>query len=80
MDSRATFFSHSASIYDDSQIDWEYSMEFPSVVETNTGAQKQSCPNSPSITASGITGRPLSTSAQGGPLRSSYASVTGKQT
>jgi hypothetical protein len=76
MDSRATFFTHSASIYEDSQIDWEYSMEFPSVVETNNSAQKQSHPNSPSIT-SGITGMSLSTSAQGGP---SYASITAKQT
>jgi hypothetical protein len=76
MDSRATFFTHSASIYEDSQIDWEYSMEFPSVVETNNSVQMQSCPNSPSIT-SGITGTSPSTSAQGGP---SYASVTARQT
>jgi hypothetical protein len=77
MDSRATFFTHSASIYKDSQIDWEYIMEFPSMFETNNSAQKQSHPNSPSITL-GITGKSLSsTSAQGGP---SYASATAKQT
>jgi hypothetical protein len=51
-------------------------MEFPSVVETNNGSQKESRPSSPSIT-SGITGMSLSTSAQGGP---SYASVTAQQT
>jgi hypothetical protein len=77
MDSRTTFFTHFlASIYKDSQIDWEYSMEFPSVVETNNGAQKQSRPSSPSIT-SGITGMSPSTSALGVP---SYASVTPQQT
>jgi hypothetical protein len=76
MDSRTTFFTHSASIFEDSQIDWEYSMEFPSVVETNNSAQKQSRPTSPSIT-SGITGTSPSTWAQGGP---SYASVTAQQT
>jgi hypothetical protein len=76
MDSRATFFTHSASIYEDNQIDWEYRMGFPSVVETNNSAQKQSHPNPPSI-ISGITGMSISTSAQGGP---SYASVTAKQT
>jgi hypothetical protein len=76
MDSRTTFFTHSASIFEDSQIDWEYSMEFPSVVETNISAQKQRRPNSPSIT-SGITGTSPSILAQGGP---SYASVTARQT
>jgi hypothetical protein len=78
MHSRATFFTHSpASINEDSQIDWKYSMEVPSVVETNTSAHKQSRPNSPSIT-SGITGMSsLSSSAQGGP---SYASVTARHT
>jgi hypothetical protein len=76
MDSRTAFFTHLASIYENSQIDWEYIMEFPSVVETNKGAQKESRPSSPSIT-SGITGMLLSTSAQGGP---SYASVTAQQT
>jgi hypothetical protein len=75
MDSRMTFFTHSASIYENSQMDWEYNMEFPSVVETNNGAQKESRPSSPSVT-SGITGMLLSTSAQGGP---SYASVTANQ-
>jgi hypothetical protein len=45
MDSRATSFTYSASIYEDSQIDWEYRMEFPSVVETNNSAQTQSRPS-----------------------------------
>jgi hypothetical protein len=75
MDSRATFFIHSASINEDSQIDWEYSMDFPSLVETNISAQQQGCPTSPSIT-SGITGMSPSISAQVGP---SYASVTARQ-
>jgi hypothetical protein len=75
MDS-TTFFTHSASIFEDSQIDWEYSMQFPSVVETNTSTQKQSRPNSPSIT-SGITRTSPSTLAPGDP---SYASVTARQT
>jgi hypothetical protein len=60
MDSRTTFFTHLASIFEDSQINWEYSMEFPSVVETNISAQKQSCPTSPSIT-SGIAGTKFAT-------------------
>jgi hypothetical protein len=42
MDSRNTFFTRSASVFDAGQIDWEYSMDFPSVVETNISAQKQS--------------------------------------
>jgi hypothetical protein len=71
MDSRNTFFTHSASVFDASQIDWEYSMDFPSVVETNVSAQKQSCPSSPPIT-SGITGTSPSTLARRSP---SYASV-----
>jgi hypothetical protein len=50
-------------------------MEFPSVVEANTSAQKQSRPSSPSIT-SGITGTSSSTLAPGGP---SYASVVARQ-
>jgi hypothetical protein len=75
MDSRTTFFTHSASIFKDSQIDWEYSMEFPSVVETNISAQKQGHPTSPSVT-SGITGTSPSISAQVSP---SYASVTARQ-
>jgi hypothetical protein len=76
MDSRTTFFTHSASIFEDSQIDWEYSMEFLSLVETNISTQKQSRPTSPSIT-SGITGTSPSILTQGGP---SYASVTARQT
>jgi ribosomal protein L29 len=76
MDSRNTFFTHSASVYDASQIDWEYSMDFPSVVETNISAQNQSRPNSPSIT-SAITGTSPSTLAPGGP---SYASVAARPT
>jgi hypothetical protein len=76
MDRRTTFFTHSASIFEDSQIDWEYSMEFPSVVETNISAQKESRPTSPSITL-GITATPPSISTQRGP---SYASVTAQQT
>jgi hypothetical protein len=75
LDSRDTFFTHSASIFESNQIDWDYSKEFPSVVETETAVQKQSRPSSPSVT-SGITGMSLSTSAQGGP---SYASVTAQQ-
>jgi hypothetical protein len=75
LDSRDTFFTHSASIYESNQIDWDCSIEFPSVVETETAVQKQSRPNSPSVT-SGITGMSLSTSAQGGP---SYASVAAQQ-
>jgi hypothetical protein len=74
--SRATFFTHSASIFESNQIDWDYSIECPSVVETDNAMQKQSRPSSPSVT-SGITGMSLSTSAPGGP---SYASVTAKQT
>jgi hypothetical protein len=70
MDSRTTFFTHLASIFEDSQIDWEYSMEFPSVVDTNISVQKQSCPTSPSITSPSIL-------AQVGP---SYASLTARQT
>jgi hypothetical protein len=66
-----------ASIFEASQIDWEYSMDCPSVAETNNNAHKQSHPNSPSI-KSGITGMSLSTSAQVVP--SSSASVTAKQT
>jgi hypothetical protein len=77
MDSRNTFFTHSASVYDASQIDWEYSMDFPSVlVETNISAQKQSRPSSPSIT-SGITCTSPSTLALGSP---SYASVAARPT
>jgi hypothetical protein len=76
MDSRTTFFTHSASIFKTSQIDWEYSMDFPSVVETNVSAQKQSRPSSPSIT-SGITGTSPSTLALGSP---SYASVAAHST
>jgi hypothetical protein len=76
MDSRNTFFTHSASVYDASQIDWEYSMDFPSVVETNISAQKQSGPSSPSI-ASAITGTSPSTLALGSP---SYASVVARPT
>jgi hypothetical protein len=72
LDSRDTFFTHSASIFESNQIDWDYSIEFPSVVETKTAVQKESRPGSPSVT-SGITGMLLSTPAQGGP---SYASVT----
>jgi hypothetical protein len=75
-DSRNTFFTHSASVYDASQIDWEYSMDFPSVVETNISAQKQSRPSSPSVT-SGITGTSPSTLALGSP---SYASVAARPT
>jgi hypothetical protein len=75
MDSRNTLFTHSASIFDASQIDWEYSIEFPSVVEMNTGASTQSCPTSPSI-MSGITGTSPSTLAPGVP---SYASVAARQ-
>jgi hypothetical protein len=76
MDSRNTFFTHSASVFDAGQIDWECTMEFPSVVETNTSAQNQSRPNSPSIT-SAITGTSPSTLAPGGP---SYASVAAQST
>jgi hypothetical protein len=76
MDSRNTFFTHSASIFEVGQIDWECSMEFPSVVEANISAQKQSQPSSPSIT-SGITGTSPSTLALGGP---SYASVAAQPT
>jgi hypothetical protein len=76
MDSRNTFFTHSASIFEVGQIDWECNMDFPSVVETNTSAPKQSRPSSPSIT-SGITGTSFSTLAPGGP---SYASVVARQT
>jgi hypothetical protein len=76
LDSRDTFFTHSASIFESNQIDWDYSIEFPSVVKTDNAIQKQSRSNSPSVT-SGITGMLLSTSAQGGP---SYASVTAQQT
>jgi hypothetical protein len=76
LDSRATFFTHLASIFENSQINWDYSIEFPSVIETDNAVQKHSRPNSPSVT-SGITGMSLSTSAQGGP---SYASVTAQQT
>jgi hypothetical protein len=75
LDSRATFFTHSASIFERSQINWDYSIEFPSVVETGNAVQKQSHPSSPSVT-SGITGMSLSTSAQAGP---NYASVTAQQ-
>jgi hypothetical protein len=75
MYSRTTFFTHSASIFKDSQIDWEYSMEFPSVVETTISAPKKGRPTSPSIT-SGITGKSPSILAQVGP---SYASVTARQ-
>jgi hypothetical protein len=74
MDSRNTFFTHSASVFDASQIDWECTMEFPSVVETNISAQKQSRPSSPSIT-SGITGTSPSTLALRSP---SYASVAAR--
>jgi hypothetical protein len=74
VDSRDTFFTHSASIFEVGQIDWECSMEFPSVIETNISAPKQSCPSSPSIT-SGITGTSSSTLAPGGP---SYASVVAR--
>jgi hypothetical protein len=42
MDSRNTFFTHSGLIFEVGQIDWECSMEFPSVVETTTSAPKQS--------------------------------------
>jgi hypothetical protein len=52
------------------------SIEFPSVIETNTSARKQSHPSSPSIT-SGITGMSLSTSTHGGP---SYAYIWCKPT
>jgi hypothetical protein len=76
MDSRNTLFTHSASIFEVGQIDWDYSIEFPSVVETNTGASAQNCPTSPSIT-SGITGTSPSTLAPGVP---SYASVAARQT
>jgi hypothetical protein len=76
MDSRTTFFTHSASIFEASQIDWEYSMDFPAVVETNTSAPTQSHPSSPSIT-SGITGTSPSTLAPGVPL---YASVATQHT
>jgi hypothetical protein len=76
MDSRNTFFTHSASIFEVGQIDWECNMDFPSVVETNTSAPKQSRPSSPSIT-SGITGTSSLTLAPGGP---SYASVVARQT
>jgi hypothetical protein len=76
MNSRTTFFTHSASIFEESQINWEYSMEVPTVVETNTSAQTQSRPSSPSIT-SGITGTSPSTVAPGG---LSYASVAARQT
>jgi hypothetical protein len=76
MNSRTTFFTHSASIFDESQIDWEYSMEVPSVVETNTSARMQSRPSSPSIT-SGTTGTSPLTVTLGGP---SYASVAARQT
>jgi hypothetical protein len=65
LDSRDTFFTHSASIFESNQIDWDCSIEFPSVVETETAVQKQSRPSSPSVT-SGITGM-------------SYASVTAQQ-
>jgi hypothetical protein len=75
LDSRDTFFTHSASIFESNRIDWDCTIEFPSVVETETAVPKQSHPNSPSVT-SGITGTSLSTSAQGGP---SYASVTAQQ-
>jgi hypothetical protein len=76
MDSRNTFFTHSASVYDAGQIDWECTIEFPSVVETNTSVQNQSRPTSPSIT-SAITGTSPSTLAPGGP---SYASVAAQST
>jgi hypothetical protein len=76
IDSRNTFFTHSASVFDAGQIDWECTMEFPSVVETNTSAQNQSRPNSLSIT-SAITGTSPSTVAPGGP---SYASVAAQPT
>jgi hypothetical protein len=76
MDSRNTFFTHSASIFEVGQIDWECNTDFPSVVETNTSVPKQSRPSSPSIT-SGITGTSSSTLAPGGP---SYASVVARQT
>jgi hypothetical protein len=76
MDSRNTLFTHSASIFEESQIDWEYSMEVPTVVETHTSAQTQNRPSSPSIT-SGITGTSPSTVAPGG---LSYASVAARQT
>jgi hypothetical protein len=70
MDSRNTLFTHSASIFEVSQINWEFSIEFPSVVETNAGASTQSRPTSPSI-SSGITRTSPSTLAPGVP---SYAS------
>jgi hypothetical protein len=38
LDSRDTFFTHSASIFESNQIDWDCSIEFPSVVETDTGS------------------------------------------
>jgi hypothetical protein len=72
MDRRTTFFSHSASIFKASQIDWEHSMAFPSAVETNITAQKQIRPTSPSVTTS------PSMSAQAVP--SSSALVTATQT
>jgi hypothetical protein len=73
---RTTFFTHSASIFEASQIDWEYNMEFPSVIDTNISAPKQSCPSSPSIT-SGVTGMSPLTLELGSP---SYASVAARQT
>jgi hypothetical protein len=76
MDSRNTFFTHLVSIFEVGLIDWDCSMEFPSVVETNTSAQNQNRPSSPSIT-SAITGTSPSTLAPGGP---SYASVAARQT
>jgi hypothetical protein len=75
LDSRDTFFTHSASIFESNQINWDCKIEFPSVVETKTAVPKQIRPGSLSVT-SGITGMSLSTSAQGGP---SYASVTAQQ-
>jgi hypothetical protein len=74
MDSRNTFFTHSASIFEVGQIDWECNMDFPSVLETNISAPKQSRPSSPSITSC-ITGTSSSTLAPGGP---SYASVVAR--
>jgi ribosomal protein L29 len=76
MDSRNTFFTCSASVFEAGQIEWEYSMDFPSVAETNISAQKQSRPSSPSIT-SGITGTSPSTLALRSP---SYAFVAARPT
>jgi hypothetical protein len=77
MDSRTTFFTHTASIFEASQIDWDDSIEVPSLVETNISAPTQSGrPGSPSVT-SGITGTSPLASALGGP---SYAPVAARQT